>query len=181
MARIVATTLTCAGVFFVTVGLGIATAQAPVDEHRFVPQAAMANMAEIQLGHLAVNKAQDPRVKKFAQMIVDEHVKAQQALADAASGVGIKWPKQLDDSHKQIHQRLSRLSNEQFDREYMKTMIDGHRDVEKMLAARTPSSRAQKSDEAALAAQVDQWAAKTLPAVRAHLSEAEQLYGELKK
>jgi putative membrane protein len=165
-------------------GLDIASAQsAPTDEHRFVPQAAMANMAEIQLGHLAVKKAQDPRVRKFGQMMVDEHVKAQKDLADAASGVGIQWPKQLDASHKQIHQRLSRLSKEQFDREYMKTMIDGHRDVEKMLAARSgaPPLDAQKSADSALAAQVNQWALKTLPTVRAHLSEAEQLYGELEK
>jgi putative membrane protein len=182
MARTVAASLTCAGLFVVAVGLGVASAQgAPSDEHRFVPQAAMANMVEIQLGHLAVKKAQDPRVKKFGQMMVDEHVKAQQDLADAASGVGIQWPKQLDASHQQIRQRLSRLSDEQFDREYMKTMIDGHRDVEKMLSARTPPSGAQKSGDSALAAQVNQWAAKTLPTVRAHLSEAEQLYGELKE
>jgi putative membrane protein len=142
----------------------------------------MANMAEIQFGHLAVKKAQDPRVKKFGKMMVDEHVKAQQGLADAASGVGIQWPKQLDASHKQIHQRLSSLSKEQFDREYMKTMIDGHRGVEKMLATRVGADgKAQKSDESALAAQVNQWAVKTLPAVRAHLSEAEQVYGELEK
>jgi putative membrane protein len=184
MARTVAAALTCAGLFFVAIGLGIASAQgAPADEHRWVPQAAMANMAEIQFGHLAVKKAQDPRVKKFGQMMVDEHVKAQKALADAASGVGIQWPKQLDASHKQTHERLSRLSNEQFDREYMKTMIDGHRGVEKMLAARAgeDGGKAQKSDDSALAAQVNQWAVKTLPTVRTHLREAEQMYGELGK
>ena len=183
MARTVATTFTCVGLFFLTAGLGIAGAQgAQTEEHRFVPQAAMANMAEIQFGHLAIKKAQDPRVKKFGQMMVDEHVKAQQGLADSASGVGIQWPKQLDASHKQVHQRLSSLSKEQFDREYMKTMIDGHRDVEKMLATRVGGDgKAPKSDDSALATQVNQWAVKTLPSVRAHLSEAEQVYSALEK
>lgn len=177
MARTVAATLTFAGSFVLSVGLGIASAQgAQTEEHEFVPQAAMANMAEIQLGHLAVKNAQDPRVKKFGQMMVDGHVKAQKGLADAASGVGIQWPKQLDANHKKVHQRLSSFSNLQFDREYMKAVIDGHRNMEKMLASRLGED-APRSD--ALAAQVNQWVVKTLATVRADLSEAEQVYGAL--
>ncbi len=206
----------CAGMFSVAVGLGIANAQSspakpdvrlapasptngdaglqqkaaqPLDEHQFVPQAAMANMAEIQLGHLALKKAQSPEVKKFAQMMIDDHVKAQNELADAAYGAGIQWPKQLDDKHQQIQQRLSALSDQQFDREYMKTMVDGHRDVEKMLAARvgnggavqTRPSSVATSDGSPLVARVNEWTAKTLTSVRDHLKQAEQIYGGLRK
>jgi putative membrane protein len=175
MVRSVTATLTCVGVFSVAIGYGIARAQsAPADEHHFVPQAAMANMAEIQFGHLAVKKAKDPRVKQFAQMMIDDHVKVQKDLADAASGFGIQWPKQLDASHRQIHQRLSSLSNEQFDREYMRVMVDGHREVEKTLAAHGGEG------SGVLAAQVSEWAARTLPAVRAHLKEAEQVSAAIK-
>jgi putative membrane protein len=200
-------TLTCAGILSVAVGLGIANAQSPpsrrdtprqpapsttsdtgrqqnavqrAGEHHFVAQAALANMAEIQLGHLAIKKAQQADVKKFAQMMVDDHVKAQKELADAASGAGIQWPTQLDDTHRQLHQRLSTLSNEQFDREYMKAMVDGHRDVEKMLTERVGEG-GPASDETSLAGKVNQWAAKTLPAVRAHLERAEQVSGQLAK
>lgn len=164
------------------VGMGTVTAQG--GDSSFVTQAALANMAEIQLGHLAVKKAQSADVKKFGQMMIEDHVKAQQELADAASGAGIQWPKQLDDKHRQIHQRLSSLNGDRFDRDYMKTMVDGHRDVEAMLAARADASpRAgggEKSDQA-LTANVTKWAAKTLPAVRAHLKEAEQVQGSLDK
>ena len=38
---------------------------------------------------------------------------------------------------------------------------------------------AAKPDELSLATKVDQWAAKTLPDVQAHLKEAEQVYGAL--
>ena len=200
-------TLSWAGILSVVVGLGIVSAQsssstrtpqpAPAtsstsstDAHDFVLQAAMSNMAEIQLGHMATKKAQDAGVKKFAQTMVDDHLKAQQQLADAAYGAGIKWPTQLDERHRQIQQRLSKLSTEQFDRDYMKAMVDGHRDMEKMLAARgdrggegarAPSSSAEKTDEPSLAVKVNKWAAKTLPDVRVHLEQAEQVYGALAK
>ena len=182
-------TLSWAGIFSVAVGLGNASAQASSDRD-FVSQAAMSNMAEIQLAHIAVKKAQHPDVKKFAQTMIDDHVKAQQRLADAAYGAGIKWPTMLDERHGQIKDRLSKLRQQEFDREYMKAMVDGHRDVEKLLAARVskdsdtidPQARAtgaDKPDELSLATKVDQWAAKTLPDVQAHLKEAEQVYGAL--
>ena len=167
----------------VVVGVGAVSAQA--NDTSFASQAALANMAEIQLGHLAVKKAQSPDVKKFAQMMIDDHVKAQQELADAASGAGVQWPKQLDDKHRQIHQRLSSLNGDRFDREYMKTMVDGHRDVETMLASRVESGTTRPSSGAksdtALTANVNKWATKTLPSVRAHLKEAEQVQGSLDK
>jgi putative membrane protein len=178
MRRSWSTTVTWAGVFAVALGLGVASAQ--TIEHDFVSQAAMSNMAAIQFGHLATKKAQHADVKKFAQATIDEHLKAQQELADAAYGAGIRWPKKLDDRHQQIQQRLSKLSAEQFDREFMKAMVDRHRDVEKMLAARVGKGAA-KDDGLSLASKVDQWAAKTLPEVRAHLKEAEQVYGDFAK
>ena len=167
--------LTWAGILSVVLGLGIASAQ--TGEHDFVSQAAMSNMAAIQLGHLATKKAQHADVKMFAQMTIDENLKAQQQLADAAYGAGIRWPTKLDERHQQIQQRLSKLSDEQFDREYMKAMVDRDRDVEKMLAARV----SKDGDQPPLAAKVNQWAAMTLPQIRAHLKEAEQVSGQLEK
>ena len=187
-------TLSWAGIFTLAVGLNTASAQGaaqPTGDHDFVSQAAMSNMVAIQLGHMATKKAQQAEVQQFAQTTIDDHLKVQQKLADAAYGAGIQWPKKLDERYRQIQQRLSKLSNEQFDREYMKAMIDRHRDVEKMLAARvnnggsgTDTARTRSisaSDEPTLAAQVNQWAASTLPEVRAHLKEAEQVFGELAK
>ena len=205
MTQRVSATLWWAGIFSVVVGLAIVSAQgspskpnpqpAPATsttsntgEHDFVLQAAMANMAEIQFGHMAVKKAQQADVTTFAQMMVDDHLKAQRRLADAAYGAGIKWPTQLDERHQQIQQRLSKLSPEQFDRDYMHAMVDGHRDVEKMLAARVNGageggvpSRAENTGEPSLAVKVNRWAASTLPDVRAHLEKAEQVYAALAK
>jgi putative membrane protein len=170
------------GAWLLAMAMGIGSASAQGADTTFAAQAALANMAEIQFGHLALKKAQSADVKKFAQMMIDDHVKAQQELADAASGAGVQWPKQLDDKHKQVHQRLSSMNVDRFDREYMKAMVEGHRDVEAMLAGRVDVGRSSgaKTDEA-LAANINKWAAKTLPTVRAHLREAEQVSGGLDK
>jgi putative membrane protein len=166
------------GILTVAVGLGVASAQGtaqPTGDQDFVSRAALLNMAAIQIGHMATKQAQRADVKEFAQATIEDHLKAQKQLADAASGAGVRWPTKLDDKYRQIEQRLSKLNNDQFDREYMKAMIDRDRDVEKMLAARAGNGSGADS----LGARVNQWAAATLPEVRAHLKEAEQVFGQL--
>jgi putative membrane protein len=180
MRRSWSATLSCVGILTVAVGLGVASAQGaaqPAGDQDFVSRAALFNMAAIQLGHMATKQAQRADVKEFAQTTIEDHLKAQKQLADAASGAGVRWPTKLDDKYRQIEQRLAKLGNDQFDREYMKAMIDRDRDVEKMLAARGSSS----GETDTLAAKVNQWAAATLPEVRAHLKEAEQVLAQIGK
>jgi putative membrane protein len=181
MRRSWSATVSWVGILTVAIGLAIANAQGaaqPTGDHDFVSRAAMSNMAAIQLGHMATKQAQRADVKEFAQATIEDHLKAQKQLADAAAGAGIRWPTKLDDKYRQLAQRLSKLNNDQFDREYVKTMIDRDRDVEQMLAARAGSGGGQTDT---LAAKVNQWAAATLPEVRAHLEEAEQVLAQIGK
>jgi putative membrane protein len=46
----------------------------------FVHDVAVANMAEVELGRLATERAADPAVKKFGQMMIDDHTKAASSL-----------------------------------------------------------------------------------------------------
>jgi putative membrane protein len=193
MRRNWSATLLWVGVSTVVLGFGSAAAQqslppTPVNEREFVSQLSMSNMAAIQLGHLATKKAQHADVKTFAQSTIDDRLKAQQQLADAAYGAGIRWPTKLDEKYRQVQERLSRSSDEQFDREYMKATIDQHRNFEQMLATRANEGSGTarptvdgQADGGALAAKVNQWAAMTLPQIRAHLKEAEQVSGQLEK
>lgn len=201
MVRRMTAAVACAGVFSLAIGVGIAGAQSsssrprtprppataetrptpvvaqPVDTHLFVVQAALSNMAEIQLGHVATLKAQRPEIKKLAQTMIDEHVATQKGLAEAAYGAGIKWPTQINDQQRQLKLRLSTVKNDQFDREYLKAVVDGHRGAEKLLMQQMNG----RPTDAALSAKLNEWAARTLPAIRARLQEAEQLYGEVEK
>jgi putative membrane protein len=147
----------------------------------FTRQAMLANKAEVKLGELAAQKALNAEVKEFAQMMVKDHTNGLNALKEAVKGQGIEEPAQLDTKHQALYDRLSKLSGAEFDREYMKAMVDGHREVKNMVetrANRTPTTTGtsgRASDDSRLDNAVNQWASKTLPTVTKHLERAEQI------
>ena len=110
------------------------------DLQEFVEKAAVANMAEIQLGQLALKQAQDPQVKQFAQMMVDEHTKALEQLRSAVSSQGVQVASALDSKHQKLNDKLSKLQGAEFDRAYMDAMVDAHKDTEKLLKRRAGKS-----------------------------------------
>jgi len=99
------------------------------DVQQFVQQAAVAGMAEVQLGQLAQQRASNNQVKEFARMMVRDHTKANNELKQAAKGQNIQLPTQLDQKHQDLMQRLQQLRGADFDREYMSAMVDGHMEV----------------------------------------------------
>jgi putative membrane protein len=106
------------------------------DLQQFVEKATISNMAEIQLGQLALQQAQDPQVKQFAQMMVDEHTSALQQLRSVATSQGLQVASELDSKHQKQHEKLSKLQGAEFDRAYMDAMVDSHKDAEKLLKRR---------------------------------------------
>jgi putative membrane protein len=156
------------------------------DAERFAEDAMMANKAEIRLGELAAGRAQNAQVKQFAQMMVRDHGKALNELKQAVKSAAITEPANLDSKHQELYERLSKLNGAEFDREYMKAMVDGHRDVEEMLSNRAEHARSttgtsgRAADEAPIDNAVTQWASKTVPVVTQHRQKAEQVYGQLK-
>src|SRR5688572_3386462 len=56
-------------------------------DQAFVREMFMSNMAEIELGNLAAEKASSADVKSFAQMMVTHHTQANKDLMAVASGV----------------------------------------------------------------------------------------------
>jgi len=134
------------------------------DRH-FVMEAASGGMAEVELGRMATQKAQNADVKSFGQMMVDDHTKANDELKTIASAKGITLPSDLDAKDKATVSRLEKLSGEQFDRAYMQTMTKDHK---KDLAEFKKESTAGKDQE------IKDWAGKTLPTLEKHLQHAEQ-------
>ena len=85
-------------------------------------------MGEVELGQMAQQRATDPEVKQFAEMMVRDHTKAKNELKQAVKGSGIDEPKQLDKKHQALYDMLSQLNGAAFDREYMAAMVDGDDD-----------------------------------------------------
>ena len=98
------------------------------DTREFINTMAVAGMAEVQLGKLAAERSQDPDVKAFGQMMVKDHTEANDELKQA-SPAGVQLPTQLDEKHRELADRLTKLQGEEFDREFMKAMVEGHEEV----------------------------------------------------
>jgi putative membrane protein len=156
----------------------------------FIEQMMLDNMAEVQLGKLAGERAQNPEVRQFGHMMVQDHSKAEAELKEIVTKhhIDVQMPSQVDDKHRDLQERLSKLKGPEFDREYIKAMVDGHEDVLDKLQSRVDQKgvgkdrdkepRPERSDNPAEYA-VNTWAAKTLPVVREHLDRAKQIQQKL--
>jgi putative membrane protein len=148
-------------------------------------------MAEVELGKMASQRAVNPDVKRFGQMMVDDHSKAGDELKAIAGQYGVQPAPAIDDRHQDLMNKLSKLRGSQFDREYIDAMVDGHEKVVDSLQGRVDSTAPlkdriankdqadkqvvpEKSDNAPKAS-INAWAANALPVVRHHLDEAKRL------
>jgi putative membrane protein len=153
------------------------------NDREFLTKAMDANMAEVELGRLAQERAMNPVVKGFAAMMVTDHSKSLDSLKPIASRQGTPMVAQLDEEHRQLRDRLATLRGAEFDREYMRAMVDGHGKVVDMLQTRANEDRfgadkgtaePERANDA-MAMEINQWAAKTLPTTRHHLDEAKRI------
>lgn len=117
-------------------------------------------MAEVELGKLAAAKAQNAEVKAFGQQMVDDHSKAGDELKALAAQKKVMLPPDVLPAHKQLMEKLSKLNGVDFDKEYVKAMVEDH---EKDVAAFGNVSKTAADGD------VKAFAAKTLPTLQMHL------------
>ncbi len=110
-----------------TMGSGAAgTASSKADDKKFVKEAALGGMTEVELGKVAAQKASDAKVKEFAQKMIDDHTKANDNLKQIASKSNMQIPSSLDAKHQSRIDKLSKLSGEEFDKAYVKDQLKDH-------------------------------------------------------
>jgi len=151
--------------------MGMNTGSNPTDAQGFATRAAQGGMAEVELGRLASQKAQNAEVKKFAQMMVQDHTNANTELKSLAGKKNITLPTALDAEHKAVMDKLQGLTGAEFDKAYMDAMVEDHEKTVDLFQA-----QADDGDDA----DVKAFAAKTLPKIRQHLEMAEKINGNLK-
>jgi predicted outer membrane protein len=132
---------------------------------------ALANLAEIEAGKLAVTKASDADVKKFAQKMVDDHGKQLQELQSLAQSRNVQLPTAPDAKHQREMKKLQDLSGADFDRAYMRAQIKDHRDAHKLAES---TAKRGKDPEVKAAAE------KAAPEIQDHLKMAQQISGQKK-
>ena len=103
----------------------IAALQAP--DQKFLMDAIMGNNAEIAMGQLALQRATNPDVKSFAQMMVDQHTAANNELMPMAQSAGMMVTSgMIDPMHQSLASAMSQLSGADFDMAYIKSQMADH-------------------------------------------------------
>jgi len=164
----------------------------------FVREVTSANTAEMEMAKLALQRASDSNVKKFAQMMVTDHTQAGEKLNTLASQHSLAMPAPRG-AEKDPAEAFADKRGTDFDRAYAATMVDAHQDLLDKLESRVDKENltkwkesntnpatarkakgeamtvvAEKSDNPVTLA-LNQWAADTYPVVFAHLQAAKDL------
>lgn len=147
-------------------------AQGNVDEntYSFMNEAAMGGMAEVEMGKLAQEKAVNPRVKAFGEMMVKDHSAANNDLKSIASQKSVTLPDNIG-KNQDNYNDLSKKSGGDFDKAYMKMMVDDHQ--EDIDAFEKAAKNVSDPD-------VKTFASQKLPTLLKHLDSAKAINKSLK-
>jgi putative membrane protein len=93
----------------------------------FLRKAAEGGMAEVKFGQLAADKGGSDEVKAFGKKMVDDHTMINDEMAPIADSMGVRVPKKINNEDQAEYDKLSGLSGDQFDTEYLTAMVKAHR------------------------------------------------------
>ena len=152
-------------------GPAAAQVQLVSDQDReFVNKAATGGLAEVELGRLAAQRAARPSVRSFGERMVTDHGRGNAELATLARSKGIEVPTALEPSQQAVRDRLSSLSGNDFDRDYMSEMVRDHTEDVALF---------ERAAETSTDPDLKAWATRSLPMLRAHLALARQVNSEV--
>jgi len=140
----------------------------------FLNKAMEMNQAEINLSKMAQNKADNPMVKEFADMMVEDHTQVLDELRKVAGGS--QSEPSMTKEHQQMSDKLSRLSGAAFDKAYMDAMVRNHQQAiqafQKVENTGAGSARQKPGTNTKSDADI---AREMLPTLQKHLTQAEQV------
>lgn len=125
-------------------------AHSPVDDALFAAAAAESGAFEVAMSRLGAEKATDPELKRFGQMMVDEHTKLNEELANTAAAKGIELPREVGACPRFKLQSLSGLSGADFDKCFAEAQLVAHKEARAIFEAQ--AQRGQDPEVKALAA-----------------------------
>lgn len=136
----------------------------------FIQKASESGLTEVSASMLAQEKAKNGRVIEFAAMMVADHSQVGKELGEIAQKQMVTTADTISAAHKKTIDSLSKLSGATFEKGYMKMMVKDHE------AAVALFSEASSNKDA----KIQEFARKTLPALKAHQDSAKAIYRSLK-
>lgn len=140
----------------------------PVDKASadFAVKAASGGMMEVQAGKLAQDKASNPRIKAFGEMMVTDHTKANNELMSKAKSQNITLPATPGNDEQKMLDKLGSKTGRDFDKAYMDMMLQDHKkDIADFKKAADKCTNTVIKD----------FAAQTLPTLEKHLDSAQAI------
>lgn len=130
---------------------------------KFVKDAAEGGLAEVDLGNVAKSNGTNDAVKQFGDKMVTDHGKANDELKSLAQQKNWTLPTEPKAADKAKKDRLSKMNGAQFDKAYMRDMVQDHqKDVKEF----------EKCASSCKDPDLKAWAAKTVPTLQDHLKMA---------
>ncbi|PKV67044.1 DUF4142 domain-containing protein [Pontibacter ramchanderi] len=136
----------------------------------FIAEATSANMLQVQLSELALEKAVSPEVKEMAQEMGQGHRRLMDDLQSTAVQGEFVVPTELGSAHQKVYDDVSGQTGIGFDLAYIKRIREEH---DRLL------NRYEDMAENAKVMEVKQFASKQLPLLRQHLQKVEALEDRL--
>ena len=141
------------------------------EDRQFVAAAAGSGLYEVAVARLAASRASPAQVKSSAAMLVQHHSMANDELMAIARARGITPPTAIPADKQARIDTLSKLNGAAFDAQFVRTV--GLQDHQADIALFEQASRTVSEGE------LRAWVVKTLPVLRSHLQNAQQLAGTL--
>jgi putative membrane protein len=140
-----------------------------VSTEDFVEEASAKGIAEIEAAKLALEKARSEEVKGFAQMMIDDHQRANQELKELAKRKQLEVSDDAELMSKAKAIVLEMRDQDSFDKAYMNNQVTAHRQTIELF------KRGVSVKDQDIAA----FAKATLPKLEKHLERAERINSEL--
>jgi putative membrane protein len=136
----------------------------------FIAPAFTMSQAEVKASEMAESQANSPKVKAFAQRAAKDHTRLNEQLGQLAKDSKVAVLAGTEKTTKDMLDRLSKMKGADFDREYLKTIIDDHEKAMQIFETQSKYGTDTK---------LNAFAASTLPQLRDHLREAQKLLADI--
>jgi len=136
-------------------------------DREFVAKALGGGNAEIDEAQLALQKSNNADVKSFAQMMIDDHSKADNQLKTLIAG---NIPEGIAAHDHKVIGRLTNLTGKRFDTAYAKSQVHAHKQAVILF-----KNEAKMGDNE----QLRDFASQTLPTLEQHQQAANDLLGKV--
>lgn len=163
--------LTLAASLLAVAPLAVCAQSASSADKTFVKTAMETDLAEIQLGQLALQKSTNAQVRQFAQKMIDDHTKLDNQVKPIAQQLNVTPPTEPSMKDRALKMKLEHESGASFDKAYIDAMVSGHQSAD---------GDFKKEESGGQDPKVKQAAQQGEPTVAEHLHMAQQLQSSLK-